>query len=319
MSDNIYYVNYFALPRYGPYTSGKLPISLPPTRLGCPLGFENRQSTFGCWIPRILYNSNSNLVTARGITMLKHQHKTLAKTLDYVGRHSPGEFGLFWDPDGTMPWKEFYWALQEDPSLRFVRESSLRELSLLGIDVPFVLDGNLLRISDELMRPKYRIAADLPGRLYFGIRSKSLVHIQKFGLLPSGRSFVPLSSDRELALRIAKRRDPDPLLLEVLTDRATESGISFLVAGPELYLAEAVPAEFLLFPKIRQDLGEKLIAERAPKPKPKPSPPSPGSFIVEPHHFGPAASAKAGGGKGGKKEKRGWKKEARKERRKRDI
>ncbi len=250
--------------------------------------------------------------------MLKHQHKTLAKTLDYVGRHSPGEFGLFWDPDGTMPWKEFYWALQEDPSLRFVRESSIRELSLLGIEVPFVLDGSLLRISDELVRPNYQIAANPPGRLYFGIKSKNLVHIQKFGLQPSGRTFVPLSSDRGLALRIAKRREPDPLLVEVLTDRATESGISFLLVGPELYLAEAVPAEFLLFPKIRQDLAEKLIAERAPKPRAKPSsPPSPGSFIVEPHHFDPAAAAKAG--KGGKKDKGGWKKDARKERRKRDI
>ena len=85
--------------------------------------------------------------------MLKHQPKTLARTLAYIAVHSPHEFGLYWDADGSMPWKEFYWALQEDDSLRFVRESSVRELQLLGIELPFSLEGNRLRLSSGTALP----------------------------------------------------------------------------------------------------------------------------------------------------------------------
>ena len=122
--------------------------------------------------------------------MLKHQPKTLAKTLDYIIWRSPGEYGLFWDPDGTMPWKDFYWALQEDLSLRFVRQSTIRELTLLGIELPFALDGNLLRLRPEFALPVYPPASDVPERLYFGLKPKNLAHTQKFGLISTRRRFV---------------------------------------------------------------------------------------------------------------------------------
>jgi len=251
--------------------------------------------------------------------MLKHQPKTLAKTLDYIGRRSPGEHGLFWDPEGTMPWKEFYWVLQEDASLRFVRESTLRELILLGIDLPFVLDGNLLRLRPEIGLPDYPVVSDVPKRLYFGLRPKNMVHTQNNGLKSTRRRFVALCADRELALRIAKRIEPAPILVEVLAREACESGLSFRAAGLHLYLVEYVPAEFIVFPKVRQELTERLAAPvRKPEPKAFPFTP-PGSFIVQPHHLEAAGAGKSPA-KGVKKDATGdWKKGRRKERHKRDI
>jgi putative RNA 2'-phosphotransferase len=248
--------------------------------------------------------------------MLKHQPKTLAKTLDYIARRSPGEHGLFWDPDGAMPWKEFYWVLQEDPSLRFVRESTIRELGLLGIDLPFLLDGNRLRLVPEIDKPEYPPASDVPERLYAGLSPKKMVHTQKNGLDSAGRKFLPLCSDRQLALRIAKRREQEPILIEVLAGEASGHGLSFFVAGPHLYLAESIPAQFIVFPKIRRDLAERLaqqVARRAEKPSP---PPAPGSFTVQPHHL---QASKPGGKETKKNTKAEWKKERRKERHKRDF
>lgn len=250
--------------------------------------------------------------------MLKHQPGTLAKTLDFIGRRSPAEYGLFWDPDGTMPWKEFYWALQEDPSLRFVRESTIRELTLLGVELPFVLEGNLLRLRPEAGPAVYLRAAELPKRLYFGLKPKQLAFARENGLKPTRRRFVPLCDEKEFALRIAKRTEQSPLLIEVLAEEAERSGLSVLAAGVHLYLVESVAAQFLVFPKIRQDLAEKLAR---PAPKPKPSPPSPvapGSFIVQPHHFGAPGTAKPDK-KGANKDGRGWKRSGRKERHKRDV
>ncbi|MHC1727131.1 MAG: hypothetical protein AB9866_14185 [Syntrophobacteraceae bacterium] len=250
---------------------------------------------------------------------MKHQPKTLAKTLDYIGFRSPGEYGLFWDPDGTMPWKEFYWALQEDPSLRFVKQSNLRELELLGLDMPFTLDGNLLRLSPGILPPRYPVAAEVPERLFLGIRARTLVVAQEFGLKPSSRSLLPLCSSRELALQMARRREPEPVLLEIYACRAIEEGLTFLAAGPQLFLAESIAAELVLFPKLRRELAERLV-QSGPKAKEKPVAPStPGSYIVQPHHIGGPVPAGAAAKKSGKGDKGEWKKGARKERHKREV
>lgn len=250
--------------------------------------------------------------------MLKHQPKTLAKTLDFVARRSPGENGLFWDPDGTMPWKEFYWALQQDTSLRFVREATIRELTLLGIELPFALDGSMLRLRPEIGPPAYPQASDVPARLYFGLKPKNMVYAQEFGLKSTRRRFVALCAERELAMRIAGRTEQAPILIEILARQAHESGLSFLVAGQDLYLAQSVPAEFILFPKVRQDPADKLAAAHKKKVKPSPAV-APGSFIVQPHHLQALGGGKQSGKSAKKDPNGGWKKEGRKERRKREI
>lgn len=253
--------------------------------------------------------------------MLRSKHRTLARTLAYIGLHSAGDFGLFWNPDGTMPWKEFYWALQEDPELRFVREATIRELSLLGIDLPFALDGNFLRLVPGISSPSYEIASDLPERLYFGLRPKNLVHVQKFGLSAASRPYVTLCSERDLALRIARRRESDPLMIEIMARKAQSSGVTFLAAGPLLYLAADIPKEFLLLPPIRLEILEKMIEKRTrPAPKQVP-PPTPGSFTVQPHHF-PQSDSPGGGNQpkhGTRRRKGGWKEDSRKERDKRKV
>jgi putative RNA 2'-phosphotransferase len=252
--------------------------------------------------------------------MLKHQPKTLARILDYIARHAPGEHGLFWDPDGVMPWKEFYWALQEDPSLRFVREATIRELTLIGMDLSFVLDGNLLRLVGEVTKPVYPLASEVPERLYYGLRPNNLVFVQNNGLRSSARRYVALCSERDLALRIARRRERAPILIDILARGAFEKGLPFLVAGPHLYLAESVPVEFMLFPKMSRDLAERLAGSVA-KQEAKPSPTAtPGSFTVEAHHIQGYGPSPVSAGKGAKRgSKGGWKKEGRKERHKRNI
>jgi len=251
--------------------------------------------------------------------MLKHQPKTLAKILDYITWRSPGEYGLFWDPEGTMPWKEFYWALQEDLSLRFVRQSTIKELTLLGIELPFTLDGTLLRPRPGFALPAYPPATDVPARLYFGLKPNNLVYTQKFGLARARRRFVPVCGERELALRIARREEKTPLPIEILAREAYQSGLSFLAAGPHLYLVESMPAQFILFPKVRQDLAERLAGPvRKPEVQPSPHTP-PGSFIVQSRHLEAPGAGKPTK-KGAKKDPRGgWKKEGRKERHKRDM
>jgi len=250
----------------------------------------------------------------------RYQPKTLAKTIHYIAYHAPGEFGLFWDPDGTMPWKELYWALQEDPSLRFVRESHMRELDYLGLDLPFRLEDNLLRLKENVPPPVYP-PAEPPPRLFHGCPRKRYTAVSRNGLRPSGnRAFVPLTEDEDRALSLAQRRDPDPLLIRVTARDAVLREVVFREADHGLYLVEAVSPDLLVLPPMDREELDKL---KPPKKKDKgdnakAKPPSPpGSFMIDAGIFQEEPPRKKG--KVGKKGKKGpvWKQEARKERKNR--
>lgn len=258
--------------------------------------------------------------------------KTLAKILTTMACTLPHEYGLFWDDDGTMPWKEFYWALQEDPRLRFVRESTLKELTLLGHTLPFVLDGSRLRrIADASAAGPYP-SVEPPDRLFTGIRPRHLAVVRAEGLRALHRSYVPLWANKDVAERMARRRTAQPLVLEIRAREAHEAGGVFYQAGGDFFLTKAVDASYVVFPMAAQEEAEEKEVEARPPRRPAPSFSKEevrtdfGSFRLEAHHLqglftdrgleGP--SHKASSGKKGAKDG-GWKKAARKERRKREV
>ena len=255
----------------------------------------------------------------------RYMPKTLAKTLDYMAFRSPGEFGLFWDADGTMPWKELYWALQEDPFLKFVRETHLKEIAFLGIEMPFALDGASLRLAPGIEVPVYPVVETPPERLFHAIRLRQYPSVSKYGLESSGRSHIRLTSDKDLAVRIARRREPDPVTIEVLAGKAhREGGVVLRAAGPSLFLVESVPVQYLRCPQLREDVLLKLSEgprKKEKQPEKTGRPFSPGSFVVGVDSLSGSFPGQGVPDKGGKKARRGaeWKKEARKERRKRDV
>ncbi len=254
----------------------------------------------------------------------RYHPKTLARTLATMLVHSPGEHGLFWDPDGSMPWKDFYWVLQQDSSLRFVRGAHLKEIAYLGIDFPVFLDGTVLRLKEGLAPPEYPPAAEPPKRLYFGCPRRHVPTVREGGLKPSRRSFLTLWEDRDLALRSVRRHDPDGVVLEVVTEKALTEGVVFLWAGGPLYLVRALSPSCLVLPLLRAETPPKG-AEKKTSGKSTGVPVSPGSFFVSgadlPRPVGAAPGGEDSAGRRGPRGKRGsdWKRMSRKERTKRDI
>lgn len=256
--------------------------------------------------------------------------KTLAKTLTTMACFEPGEYGLFWDEDGTMPWKEFYWALQDDPRLRFVRESTLKELPLLGFPLPFVVEGPRVRLLKGPPGIRYDEAVIPPARLFAGIRRRQLPAVRTEGLRPLHRSYVPLWTDKEKAEHMARRRGSDPVILEVHAREAYGSGVRFFKAGEHLFLAKAIDPVHVVFPKAALEEEAEKAVERPGRSKKTEDRVKPeamaGSFAMEPRHvkglfpvWSPEEEpTKEPGPKKGKKEG-SWKRAARKERRKREI
>lgn len=252
--------------------------------------------------------------------------KTLAKTINYISYFAPGEHGLFWDTDGTMPWKELHWALQQDPSLKFVRESHLRELVMLGMELPFVLDGRLLRLKKELRPPDYHAIKDPPTRLYYACRPKHYPQIQTDGLYSNSRSFVPLTAEKHMAILLAKRRDSSPVLIDVMAVEAVNDGYEILSAGGGLYLTKNLPSRYLQFPLLpakqtASTSATKLKATKLVKPE---NHVLAGSFVLDSDHLNRIVFPGTSSERKGKEKNRGgksgdWKRESRKERFKRNI
>ncbi|MEJ5347624.1 MAG: hypothetical protein WHS46_02925 [Desulfosoma sp.] len=256
--------------------------------------------------------------------------KTLAKILTTMACTLPHEYGLFWDDDGTMPWKEFYWALQEDPRLRFVRESTLKELALLGHALPFVLDGSRLRLVAGSSTLPLFSSVEPPDRLFTGIRPQQLPSVRLDGLRARHRSYVPLWVHKETAERMARRRTSSPLVLEIRAREAYAAGELFYQAGEDFFLARAVQASYVIIPLGMLEETEEETVIR-PRQGAKTVPKEDfrvdfGSFHVKPHHLQELFSnrvfeeprGKETSGKKGRKDG-GWKKAARKERRKREV
>jgi putative RNA 2'-phosphotransferase len=210
----------------------------------------------------------------------KHQLKKLGKIIEYILLYRPDEFGLFLNDDGALPLKELMWALQEETGLKHIRLGHLKELAYSGLELAFTLEEKHIRPKREINQTT---SDTLPPRLlFFAARRKSYPAILKHGLRPGSRPYVPLATTEEMALRIAKRRDPKPILLPVHAAEAHDSGHPFFTCGDLLYLVKTLPARFLSGPPLAKPPPPRKIPKKEP-PKPlKPEiPEMSGSFLLD--------------------------------------
>ncbi len=214
--------------------------------------------------------------------MDKKKAKRLLKFLSYVLCHSPDEFGIFLDNDGSLSTKELLWAIKEEEGWSYVRESHLRDLILLGLDPPYHIEGKKIVLNDEIPKPYYPVE-EPPRILYHAARLKACYHIYRHGLKAAGRPYLPLAITKELALRIGKRRDKSPLLLEISAQEAFLEGIIFRCHGTHMFLAEEIPPRFISGPPLPEREVKKTRERKIKKAK-ESEPvrePLPGSFFLD--------------------------------------
>ncbi len=230
----------------------------------------------------------------------------LSRFLIYILAHRPDEFGLVPDPGGFISIKDLLRAIHEEPGWGYVREGHIREV-LAGKDrALFVQEEDRLRSVEKRWHLDLQTPSEsTPKILFIAIRRKAHVHVMEKGLF-SDRPLV-LSPERDMALRIGKRRDQKPIMLEVLTGPAQQRGVFFHVFG-DLYLARKIPPEFISGPPVPEEIPE-LQPPKKDKPAPQPSALSGGTFVLEAHRD-PDLSRRRDGRK-----PRGWKEDSRKMRR----
>ncbi|MCA8141532.1 RNA 2'-phosphotransferase [Burkholderia multivorans] len=83
-----------------------------------------------------------------------------------------------------------------------------------------------------------------PKILYHGTATRFLESIRQHGLTPGARHHVHLSIDISTAIAVGKRHG-EPVTLEISALSMYQRGFKFYLAENEVWLTDAVPAEFI--------------------------------------------------------------------------
>jgi putative RNA 2'-phosphotransferase len=201
---------------------------------------------------------------------LPRQLETLSRMLTYSLCHRPDELGLVLDEDGFVPIKRLLAALTAEPGWGHVRRHHLEQLAGL-------LQPSPVEISDDKIRGGIPGPAQMrrslgeppPALLYAAIPPKAHAAVAEHGLRPPAGQELILASTSETALKLGKRRSPDPVLITVQARAAADAGLVFQGYGDELFLTSMpLPRKFVQAPPLPKE------PEKAkPKPKPKPAGP----------------------------------------------
>ncbi len=231
---------------------------------------------------------------------LPRQLETLARMMSYILGHRPDEFGLVLAEDGSIPVKQFLQSLNHEPGWGFVRRHHLDQVLGLLDPPAFALEAERLRCLAPGPLPRRRPGETPPALLYLAIPPKAQERVWQEGLKAAAGQELALARTKETALKLGKRRAPEPILITIQARAAAGAGVGFTGYGDDLLLITGLPREDLTMPAPPPP-------EEKPRPaKPEAAPPTPGTFRVE---F-PPAEAKAQRRRG-KKEEPAWKAGAR--------
>jgi putative RNA 2'-phosphotransferase len=206
--------------------------------------------------------------------------KYLSKFLDYVLGNSPHEFGLVPSESGFFKIKDLMKAIWEEDGFRYVRESHLNEILLTVSDPPFEIHGKLIRSLQWKSLPGIRPDQNPPKLLYTCVRKKAHAFSLEKGIFPVGHERVVLSSKPDMAARIGKRFDGDPVMMTVQTVTSMENGVVFYSAGSGLYLADSIPAGSFTGPPAPKEKPFKQKSKNL-KEQEEPEIKKPGSYFVD--------------------------------------
>ena len=151
--------------------------------------------------------------------------------LTYVLGYRPDEFGLVPDKEGFVRLKDLLQVLHEEEGWRHVRRSHINEM-LMGRDRErFELEDDRIRSLDRHWTLDPHASIPLPGLLFTPVRKKAHPVAMERGLKAKAPSLVVLSTDREMALRMGRRRDQHPVLLEIPRRRRKKRGCGFFLSA----------------------------------------------------------------------------------------
>ncbi len=208
---------------------------------------------------------------------VKKSLKHLSKFMAYLLGRKPHDFGLVPDENGYIKIKDFLKALCEETDFRHIRRSDLDEILLTSPEPPFEICDHLIRATDRKHLPGIVPAVQPPKLLYTCVRQKAHQFTMEKGIFPVGNTQVVLASDSEMATRIGKRFDKEPVMLTVQVAKSIEQGQDFHQVGQKIYLADTIPVGCFTGPALPKEkpINKKQVASDIKVD------PTPGSYMPD--------------------------------------
>ena len=173
-----------------------------------------------------------------------------SKFLSLVLRHDPARVGLTLDPAGWVAVEELLAAAARagvplDRALlkRVVTENDKQRFALSP-------DGARIRANQGHSVPVELglTPREPPEVLFHGTAARNLDAIRREGLRPGKRTHVHLSTDEATATVVGRRHGGATVVLRVAAGAMHRAGHEFVRAENGVWLAKAVPGEFITAP-----------------------------------------------------------------------
>lgn len=172
----------------------------------------------------------------------------LSKAVSRALRHEPWAYGLDLDAEGWTPLAAVRDGLRAaSPRWRALEVADLEEMVHRSTTQRYEIVGPDIRafyghsVPDRIARTR----AAPPRVLRHGTTARAAEVILTEGLRPMRRQYVHLSVDVETARRVGGRTGADTVVLEIAAAAADAAGVAFYPGNQAVWLADAVPAQFI--------------------------------------------------------------------------
>lgn len=211
---------------------------------------------------------------------INQARQSLYKLVEYALARRPDEFGLV-PEGGSYKLKDVIKAFAEEG--RPIRESQFREINALAVaesrTQPLVIEEGRISLAElEIPEPLWE---DSPPVLLYGFcRRRAHAHVFERGLAGADGRAAVLCRDEEMARRLGRRIDPNPIIVTVEAARAADQGVPMFRLGEALFLADPLGPHLLHLPPPPKDkdVEDKKAAKQS---RPRSVPPGDGPRMPE--------------------------------------
>ena len=174
-------------------------------------------------------------------------YQELSKEISYALRHAPWEYELEMDEKGWVPIEQLLDALHGKKKWINICETDLIKMIELSEKKRHEIENGKISAFYGHSIPMKIVKEEKmpPDVLYHGTARRFMESIMEKGLLPQNRQYVHLSQDIETAENVGKRHDGKPCILMIDAKRAWDQGIKFYLGNEKVWLADAVPSQFI--------------------------------------------------------------------------
>ncbi len=168
----------------------------------------------------------------------------LGKMVSGALRHFPHELGLKMDKQGWVDVNQLISAIEA--KYRWFHTEHL--FALIESDVK-----GRYELSGERIRARYahsvNVDLDFPENelleLYYGTTMEEAGRIMDIGLKPVGQRYVHLSTSFDEAIRVAKFRTEQPVIIIIDAQNAQSQGIKMMKVNDQICISSSIPKDFL--------------------------------------------------------------------------